>query len=144
LTPNHFELEWLSGKQLETTDSLVAAARTLAHRSSSTVVVTGASLIDGQEDRIVTFAVEERSVWSIATPKLHGSMSGAGDLFTALFVSSLIGGSTTAVALADAVSSTFAFLKEAVSAGAEEMRIVTSASGLLHPAMRFSPVSSDG
>jgi pyridoxine kinase len=144
LTPNHFELEWLFGRKLETTDSLVAAARTLAHRSSSTVVVTGASLIDRQEDQIVTFAVEEKSVWSIATPKLHGSVSGAGDLFTALFVSSLIGGSTTAVALTDAVSSTFAVLEETVSAGAEEMRIVTSASSLLHPPVRFSPISSDG
>jgi hypothetical protein len=46
------------------------------------------------------------------------------------FVSSLFGGSTTAVALTDAVSSTFAVLEEAVSAGAEEMQIVTSASGL--------------
>jgi pyridoxal/pyridoxine/pyridoxamine kinase len=46
--------------------------------------------------------------------------SHTGDLFAALFVSSLIGRSTTAVALADAVSSSFAVLKEAVSAGAEE------------------------
>jgi pyridoxine kinase len=133
LTPNHFELEWLVGRKLETTDSVIAAGRTLAHPPSSTVVVTGASLIDGQKGRIVTFAIEEKSVWSIATPKLHGSTSGAGDLLAALFVAALIGGFTTAVALADAVSSTFAVLEETVSAGAEEMRIVTSASGLLHP-----------
>jgi pyridoxine kinase len=144
LTPNHFELEWLVGRKLETTDTLVAAARTLTYPLSSTVVVTGASLIDGQKDRIVTFAIEEKSIWSIATPKLHGSTSGAGDLFAALFVASLIGGSTTAVALADAVSSTFAVLEEIASAGAEEMRIVASASGLLHPPVRFSPISSDG
>ena len=143
LTPNQFELEWLGGRKLETVDRLVAAARTLANPSSSTVVVTGASLDDGQEDRIVTFAIEGKSVWSIATPKLQGSTSGAGDLFAALFVSSLIGGSTTAVALADAVSSTFAVLKETVSAGAEEMRIVTSASSLLDPPVRFLPIPSD-
>jgi len=144
LTPNQFELEWLGGRKLETADRLVAAARTLANPSSSTVVVTGASLDDGQEDRIVTFAIEGKLVWSVATPKLQGSTSGAGDLFAALFVSSLIGGSTTAVALADAVSSTFAVLKETVSAGAEEMRIVTSASSLLDPPVRFLPIPSDG
>jgi pyridoxine kinase len=142
LTPNHFELEWLGRRKLETTDSLVAAARALAHQSSSTVVVTGVSLIDGQEDRIVTFAVEERSVWSIATPKLHGGTSGAGDLFAALFVSSLIGGSTTAVALADAVSSTFAVLEESAVAGGEELRIVSGVGSLLHPPVRFSPMSA--
>jgi len=144
LTPNQFELEWLGSRKLKTVDRLVAAARTLANPSSSTFVVTGASLDDGQEDRIVTFAIEGKSVWSIATPKLQGSTSGAGDLFAALFVSSLIGGSTTAVALADAVSSTFAVLKETVSAGAEEMRIVTSPSSLLRPPVRFLPIPCDG
>ncbi len=104
-------------------DRLLGAARTLANPSSSTVVVTGASLDDGQEDRIVTFAIEGKSVWSVATPKFQGSTSGAGDLFAALFVSSLNGGATTAGALADAVSSTFAVLEETVSAGAEEMRM---------------------
>src|SRR5258708_20231649 len=95
LTPNQFELEWLGGRKPETADRLVAAARTLANPSSSTVVVTGASLDDVQDDRIVTFAIEGKSVWSIATPKLQGSTPGAGDLFPALFVSSLIGGPHT-------------------------------------------------
>src|SRR5258708_12635612 len=105
LTPNQFELEWLGGRKLETADRLVAAARTLANPSSSTVVVTGASLDDGQEDRIVTFAIEGKSVWSIATPKLQGSTFGAGDLFAALFVSSLIGGFPPAGRPAGPVSS---------------------------------------
>jgi pyridoxine kinase len=91
------------------------------------------------EDRIVTYAVEGASVWSIATPKLGGSISGAGDLFAALFVSSLIGGSTTAVALADAVSSTYAILEETVSAGAQEMRIVQRAMSLQDPPVRYLP-----
>jgi pyridoxine kinase len=137
LTPNQFELEWLGGRKFETADHLVAAARALANPSSSTVVVTGACLSDAPEDRVVTFAIEGLSVWSIATPKLKGSTSGAGDLFAALFVSSLIGGSTTAVALADAVSSTFAVLEETVSVGAEEMRIVSGSASLLHPPVRF-------
>lgn len=91
------------------------------------------------EDRIATFAVEGASVWSIATPKLHGSTSGAGDLFAALFVASLIGGSTTAVALADAVSSTYAVLEQTASAGAQEMKIVEGAASLFNPPVRYSP-----
>jgi pyridoxine kinase len=78
LTPNQFELEWLGGEnKLETADKLVAAAQALATPSSSTVVVTGACLSDMPEDRLVTFAVEGASVWSIDTPKLGGSTSGA-------------------------------------------------------------------
>jgi pyridoxine kinase len=91
------------------------------------------------QDRIVTFAVEGSSVWRIPTPKLLGSISGAGDLFAALFVSSLIGGSTTAVALADAVSSTYAILEETISAAAQEMRIVQGAASLQNPPVRYSP-----
>ena len=82
-------------------------------------------------------------MWSIATPKLRSSTSGAGDLFAALFVSSLIRGSTTAVALGDAVSSTFAVIEQTASAGAQEMRIVEGAAGLFNPPVRYSPTSSD-
>ena len=139
LTPNQFELEWLSGEKIETADQLVTAAQALANPSSSTVIVTGACLSDMPEDRIVTFAVEGSSVWKIVTPKLRGGISGAGDLFAALFVSSLVGGSTTAVALADAVSSTYAILEETVSAAAQEMRIVQGATSLQNPPVRYSP-----
>jgi pyridoxine kinase len=139
LTPNQFELEWLCGQKLETADQLVAAAQALANPSSSTVVVTGALLSDMPENRIVTVAIEGSSVWSIATPKLEGGTSGSGDLFTALFVSSLIGGSTTAVALADAVSATYAILEETVFAGAQELRLVEGAASLLNPPVRYSP-----
>jgi pyridoxine kinase len=139
LTPNQFELEWLSGEKIETADQLVAAAEALANPSSSTVIVTGACLSDMPQDRIVTFAVEGSSVWRIATPRLLGSISGAGDLFAALFVSSLIGGSTTAVALADAVSSTYAILEETISAAAQEMRIVQGAASVQNPPVRYSP-----
>ena len=139
LTPNQFELEWLSGEKIKTADQLVAAAQALANPSSSTVVVTGACLSDMPEDRIVTFAVEGSSVWRMVTPKLRGSISGAGDLFAALFVSSLIGGSATPVALADAVSSTYAILEETVSAAAKEMRIVQRAATLQSPSVRYLP-----
>src|SRR5258708_18866330 len=122
LTPNQCELEWLGGRKLETADRLVAAARTLANPSSSTVVVTGASLDDGQEDRIVTFAIEGKLVWSVATPKLQGSTFGAGDLFAALFVSSLIGGSPTAGGVGGARSFPFSVFQVAGSCRARAER----------------------
>src|ERR1700739_546934 len=44
ITPNHFELEWLSGARATTIDDVIKSARALSARGPSTVVVTGARL----------------------------------------------------------------------------------------------------
>jgi pyridoxine kinase len=140
ITPNHFELEWLSGAKANTIDEVIKNARALSARGPSTVVVTGAQLADTPEDRVDTIAIEGSSVWRLSTPKLPIRPSGTGDLFSSLFVSSLVRGSDTRGALEDAVSTTFAVLERTVAAGTEEMRIVESASSFSHPSRRFEAI----
>jgi pyridoxine kinase len=140
ITPNHFELEWLCGAKATTIDEVIKSARALSARGPSTVVVTGAQLADTPEERVDTVAIEGSSVWRLSTPKLPICPSGTGDLFSSLFVSSLVRGSDTQGALEDAVSATFAVLERTVAAGTEEMRIVESASLLSHPLCRFEAI----
>ena len=140
ITPNHFELEWLCGAKATTIDEVIKSARTLSARGPSTVVVTGAQLADTPENRVDTVAIEGSSVWRLSTPRLPIRAFGTGDLFSSLFVSSLVRGSDTRGALEDAVSATFAVLERTVAAGTEEMRIVESASLLSHPLCRFEAI----
>lgn len=140
ITPNHFELEWLCGAKATTIDEVIKSARALSARGPSTVVVTGSQLADTPEDRVDTVAIEGSSVWRLSTPKLPIRPFGTGDLFSSLFVSSLVRGSDTRGALEEAVSATFAVLERTVAAGAEEMRIVESASLLSHPLCRFEAI----
>jgi pyridoxine kinase len=140
ITPNHFELEWLSGAKANTIDDVKKNARALSARGPSTVVVTGARLADTSEDQLDTIAIEGSSVWRLSTPKFPIRSSGAGDLFSSLFVSSLVRGSDTRGALEDAVSTTFAVLERTAAAGTEEMRIVESASLFVQPPSRFEAI----
>jgi pyridoxine kinase len=140
ITPNHFELEWLRGAKATTIDEVIKSARALSARGPSTVVVTGAQLADTPEDRIDTVAIEGSSVWRLSTPKLPIRPFGTGDLFSSVFVSSLVRGSDTRGALEDAVSATFAVLERTMAAGAEEMRIVESASMLSQRLCRFEAI----
>jgi len=115
--------------------------RALSARGPSTVVVTGAQLADTPEDRIETVAIEGSSVRRLSTPRLPIRPFGTGDLFSSLFVSSLVLGSDTRGALEDAVSATFAVLERTMAAGTEEMRIVESSASLLsHPLSRFEAI----
>jgi pyridoxine kinase len=141
ITPNHFELEWLCGAKATTIDEVVKSARALSARGPSTVVVTGAQLADTPEDRVDTVAIEGSSVWRLSTPRLPIRPFGTGDLFSSLFVSSLVLGSDTRGALEDAVSATFAVLERTMAAGTEEMRIVESSASLLsRPLCRFEAI----
>ena len=140
ITPNHFELEWLSGAKATTIDDVIRSARALSARGPSTVVVTGALLADTPEHRVDTVAIEGSLVWRLSTPRLPIRPSGTGDLFSSLFVSSLVRGPDTRRALEHAVSATFTVLERTLAAGTEEMRIVEAASLLSHPPSRFEAI----
>ena len=140
ITPNHFELECLSEAKATTIDETTRSARALSAIGPSTVVVTGAQLADTPRDRVDTILVEDSAAWRLSTPKLRIHPSGTGDLFSSLFVSSLVRGSDTRGALEHAVSAIFAVLEHTAVAGTEEMRIVESAASLFHPPHRFEAV----
>jgi pyridoxine kinase len=140
VTPNHFELEWLCGAKATTMDELIKCARALSAKGPSTVVVTGAQLADTPQDWLDTIAIEGSSAWRLGTPKLPIRPFGTGDLFAALFVASLFGGSDTKGALQEAVSAVFAVLERTEATGTEEMRIVETASLLVQPVRRFEAV----
>jgi pyridoxine kinase len=140
MTPNHFELDWLCGSKATTINEVVKSALSLSAKGPSTVVVTGAQLADRPADRIETIAIEGSAIWRLSTPRLPIRPFGTGDLFASLFVASLIGGSDTPGALAEAVSAVFSVLEQTAAAGAEEMKIVKAASLLSHPVRRFEAI----
>jgi pyridoxine kinase len=141
ITPNHFEFEWLCGARATTIDDVIEQAQALFARGPSTVVVTSAELADTPAGHIDTLAVERAKAWRVRTPKLPISPSGTGDLFAALLVSARVRGSDMPAALAHAASAVFAVLERTAARGTEEMRIVETASLLVHPPRRFDAVA---
>ncbi len=141
VTPNHFEFEWLCGREASTTDEVIAQAKMLASRGPSTVVVTSAELTDTPQGEIETLAIETSretaKAWRVRTPRVPISPNGTGDLFAALYVAATVLGSDTPDALGGAASAIFAVLERTAARGTEEMRIVESAEALVHPKRRF-------
>lgn len=137
VTPNHFEFEYLAGKNVSTISELVEAARAWIARGPSTVVITSAELADTPGEDIETIAVERAQAWRVRTPRLPITPNGTGDLFAALFASARILKKDTAEALGHAASAIFAVLERTAERGTEEMRIVESAAFLVHPPRRF-------
>jgi pyridoxine kinase len=148
ITPNHFELEWLCGREAKTTSEVIAQARELHARGPSTIVVTSAELTDTPDGEIETLAVERKQAtfkaWRVRTPKLPINPNGTGDLFASLFVSARVLGEHTPAALSHAASAIYAVLETTAARATTEMRIVEAAQLLVHPKRRFEAIEIGG
>jgi pyridoxine kinase len=117
MTPNLFELGYLSGRPLATTPAeAIAAARALGR---PTVVVTSAPAL--MRDAAATLLVEADDATAAEHPRLAGAPNGTGDLLAALFVAERLAGNGNARALERAAAATFDMAARAVRAGRDEL-----------------------
>lgn len=136
--PNHFELELLAAGPLPTLSAVRNAARGLCNNRFTIVVVTSVETNETNAERLFTLAVTRDCAWVVDTPKLSLVAKGAGDLFTALFLSQTLEGHDVAHALAAAVSSTFAVVHRTVECGARELALIAEQDALANPPRRFT------
>jgi pyridoxine kinase len=98
VTPNAFELGWLSGRPIRDAASAVAAARALARPA---VVVTSAPAGSAM---IASILVEGRKTAATASPRRTVQAHGTGDFFASIFLSHRLKGYTAAAALRASVA----------------------------------------
>ncbi len=127
-TPNRFELGWLTGRPVETLTEIAAAARALGPKR---VVVTSAPALMAGKIAVALVSANETIV--AENQLIEGAPNGTGDLFSALFLSRLIGGASDEAALAAASASTFEVIVRSVKAGARELELVDEQDALVHP-----------
>ncbi|UJF23795.1 pyridoxal kinase [Suttonella sp. R2A3] len=95
LTPNHFEVEYLTGgTPLTSTKALVNGARSLLHDHLRALVVTSACLDDTPADQISILIVTKDSVDSFHHPRVDCNVRGSGDTFNAALTAALLDGKT--------------------------------------------------
>ncbi len=131
LTPNHFELERLSGHPVSTLDQVVHAARVLLASGPKVVVVTSVQHDRVGADEVETLAVSADAVWAAASPRLVRVPNGGGDLLAALLLGRLALGSSLPDALGHAVSAVYGVLSASV--GEPELRLVAGRHQLSAP-----------
>ena len=135
-TPNQFELEFLTGRQVDSTDDLLDAADALRDLGPRTVLVTSVETGDAGEDAISMVAVSDDGAWSVTTPRLPLSVNGAGDATAALFLAH----TTTdgpEVALGRTAASVFAVMELTHAGGHREIQLVAAQHQIADPPARF-------
>lgn len=142
LTPNAFELGWLTSMPTGTVDEAARAADALRTSGPDKVLVTSLSGAKGNET-IGMLLAEAGHHHFIETPRLPISVNGAGDLAAALFVAHLMLGATSMQALEKTVSTIYAVVERTVELGRNELAILDCASLYANPRERFSTRTLD-
>lgn len=138
VTPNQFELEFLTGRTVGDLASALDAADALRRRGPEVVLITSLRRTDGQDDEIEMLAVTGEGAWLVAKPALALSPNGTGDLTAALFLGRWWPKRDAAVALAAAASSVFAVLEATLAAGTREIQLIAAQGAIADPPARFT------
>jgi len=115
LTPNRFELAWLSGRTVEGTGDAATAARSL---SPPEVLATS---IAAGPDRLATMTITGDDAWSTSTKRRPEVPKGTGDLLTALYLGHRLRPTPMAAAQALAMGGLMAVLDH--SKDADELQL---------------------
>jgi pyridoxine kinase len=138
ITPNQFELEALTGHPAGTTAGLLDAADQARALGPDVVLVTSAVLADADPDSIAMVAVDRAEVWSVVTPRLPRTFTGAGDLTAAVFLAHRLRGADLPTALVETAAAVFGILRITIEAGETELALVGGQDELVSPSDRFA------
>ncbi len=144
ITPNHFELEFLAGREARTPEELLVAVDEVRERGPRDVLVTsvlydaaGPSGSGADPDTLDLVAVSDAGAWAVTTPLLPISPNGGGDITAALYLAHLLESGSPEIALGRVASSVFGVLEATLAAGTRELQIVGAQDVIARPTERF-------
>jgi pyridoxine kinase len=137
ITPNQFELGFLTGTEPDTLESTLSSADAAMAMGPSTVLVTSVLRPDRPADTIEMLAVTGDGAWIVRTPRLPIKANGSGDLTAALFTAHLHTTGSPAEALALTASSVVGVLRATVDSGEQELQIVLGQDAIATPSKEF-------
>jgi pyridoxine kinase len=135
LTPNRFELEWLTGRPVRTLAEAGAAAAALRGRGPGIVLVTSLDLVP---DRIAVVAAGRDGMWAVETPRLPIEATGCGDAVAALFLGWLLKGKNLPAALASTIAAIYGVVEATMRSGDGELALIAAQDELVSPTRSVS------
>lgn len=139
ITPNQFELGYLTGTDPHTIDETLASADAARAMGPRTVLITSVERPDRDEGTIEMIAVDDRGAWIVTTPYLPLKANGSGDVTAALFTSHYVASRNAADALARTASSVFGLLEITHAASTNELKLIDAQEHYASPRMEFEP-----
>ena len=142
VTPNHFELDFLTGRTTKTPGDVLDAVDELRARGPRDVLVTSvrypdAGVSTSSTSELDVVAVSDDGAWSVTTPLLPISPNGGGDLTAALYLAHLLETGSPATALERTTNAVFAVLEATLAAGTRELALIAAQDAIADPPARF-------
>lgn len=137
VTPNQFELEFLTGKEVRTLAQAYSAIDALHELGPRTVLVTSVHIDDTPAECVDLLVSDELGRYRLRTPLLPVKVNGAGDLIAALFFAHYLREGSAGEALSAAASSVFGVLAQMTETGQREMPLVQCQDQFVKPAEKF-------
>ena len=138
VTPNHFELDALSGLTTASLEDVKRAVAVVHELGPKVVLVTSVVTSETPADAVDLVAGEGGRFWRVRTPRLSLSVNGAGDAIAALFFVHYARTGSAATALAEAAASIYGLLKRTAEAGSREILTVQAQEEFVAPSTRFA------
>ena len=137
ITPNQFELDYLSGGRVTTAIQMRASLDKIHAKGPRIILVTSLHIDDTPADAIDVAAAESGAIWRIRTPRLEIAPNGAGDCIAALFFVHWLTTRSIKAALERAVSSMFGLLSRTAAANSRELLLVAAQDEFVAPTQIF-------
>jgi pyridoxine kinase len=139
ITPNQFELGFLTGTEPDTLESTLASVELVRETGPRTVLVTSVERPDREDGTIEMLAVDDGGAWLVQTPYIPMKANGSGDVTAALFTAHYRRTGDLADAVARTTSSVFDLLSRTHESGERELQLVESQDAYANPRMQFTP-----
>jgi pyridoxine kinase len=138
ITPNHFELDFLAGRETRTLREAKAAVAAVHARGPRTILVTSLQTEETPADAVDLLASEAGDTFRLRTPRLPIAVNGAGDAIAALFFAHHRRGGSAAEALVLSVSSVYGVLCRTAAANSREILLVEAQEEFVAPSRLFT------
>lgn len=138
VTPNQFELEFLSGIAVRRAADLAQAVSAVHAMGPKIVLVTSVLLDETPSGEIDIAMSDGTSLLVVRTPLLPISVNGAGDAIAALFLGKFLKERSAEAALVHAASATYGLLKLTAEAGSREIVTVAAQDEFVTPSRIFA------
>jgi pyridoxine kinase len=139
-TPNHFELDLLTGRTTRTLADVTEAVTQLQASGPRVVLTTSLDVDDTPADAVDLLASEGGRHWRVRTPRLGVAVNGAGDATAALFLRHWSTTRSAAAALEATTASVWGLLRATEEAGSREIVLVAGQDELVSPSRTFEVV----
>lgn len=137
ITPNLFELNYLTASDITTTDELLQACEQVRARGPRIVLATSAVLPSDSDDSVGMVLSTPDGAWRVATPRLDRTFGGSGDLTAATFLAQWLQQPDPPRALANTAAIVYGVLKATTDLGHRELQLVAAQGELVQPSARF-------